>query len=73
MFFFLIIYKFLTDHFLNSLSEKTTNDTPMKYSQRHFRSTFYQLPFSNHGIYLQIIHVRQKSVFYVLPHVHRLR
>ena len=47
----------------NSLSEKTTNDTTMKLSQCHFKSTFYPLPLANRRIYLQIIHVRRKSVF----------
>ena len=35
--------KVLTDHFSNSLSEKTTNDIPKKFSQCHFKSTFYRL------------------------------
>ena len=41
----------LTDHFSNSLSEKTTNDIHMKFLQCHFKTTFYQLPLPNHGIY----------------------
>ena len=55
--------KVLTDHFSNSLSEETTNDIPIKFSQCHFNSTFYLLPLSNRGIYLQIIHVRRKAGF----------
>ena len=43
----------LTDHFSNSLSEKTTNDIPMNFLQCHFKTTFYQLPLPNRGIYLK--------------------
>ena len=55
--------KVQTDHFSNSLSEKTTNDIPIKFSQCHFKSPFYRLPFLNRGFYLQIIYVRRKAVF----------
>ena len=54
--------KVLTDHFSNSLSEKTTNGITIEFSQCNFKSTFYRLPLSNRGICLQIIHVRQKAV-----------
>ena len=53
----------LTDHFSNSLPEKTTKDIPMKFSQCFFKNIFYRLPLSNRGIYLQIIHVRRKAIF----------
>ena len=53
----------LTDHFSNPLSEKTTNDIPMKFLQCHFKTTFYRLPLPNRGIYLKLIHVRQKAIF----------
>ena len=43
----------LSDHFSNSLSEKATNDIPMKFSQCHFKTTFYRLPLPNRGIYLK--------------------
>ena len=39
--------KVLTDHFSNSLFEKTINDIPMKFSGCHFKTTFYRLPLSN--------------------------
>ena len=35
----------------------------MNFLQRHFKTTFYRLPLSNRGIYLQIIHVRRKAIF----------
>ena len=53
----------LTDYFSNSLSEKTTNDIPMKFAHCHFKTTFYRMPLSNRGINLQIIHVRRKAIF----------
>ena len=53
----------LTDHFSNSLSEKTTNDIHMKFLQCHFKTTFYWLPLPNREIYLEIIHVRQNAIF----------
>ena len=53
----------LTDHFSNSLPEKTTKGILMKFSQCPFKNIFYRLPFSNRGIYLQIIHVKQKAIF----------
>ena len=53
----------LTDHFSNSLPEKTTKDIPMKVSQYPFKNIFFRLPLSNRGIYLQIIHVRRKAIF----------
>ena len=53
----------LTDHFSNSLPEKTTKDIPLKFSQCPFRNIFNRLPLSNRGIYLQIIHVRRNAVF----------
>ena len=53
----------LTDHFSNSLPEKTTIDIPVKFSQYPFKNIFYRLPLSNRGIYLQIIHVRRKAIF----------
>ena len=43
----------LTDHFSDSLSEKTTNDIPMKFLQCHFKTNFYWLPLPNRGIYLK--------------------
>ena len=53
----------LTDHFSNSLSEKTTNDITMKFLQCHFKTTFYRLSLPNCEIYLKIIHVRRKATF----------
>ena len=53
----------LTDHFSKSLSEKITNDIPMKFLQCHFKTTFYRLPLPNLGFYLKIIHVRRKAIF----------
>ena len=53
----------LTNHCSNSLSEKTTNDSPMNFLQCHFKTTYYRLPLSNRGIYLKIIHVRRNSIF----------
>ena len=53
----------LTDHFSNSLPEKTTKDIPMKFSQCPFKTIVYRLPLSNRGIYLQIIHLRRKAIF----------
>ena len=53
----------LTDHFSNSLPEKTTIGIPMNFSQCLFKDIFYRLPLSNRGIYLQIIHVRRKAIF----------
>ena len=53
----------LTDHFSNSISEKTTKGIPMKFSQCPFKNIFHQLPLSNRGIYIQIIHVRRKVFF----------
>ena len=50
----------LTDHFLNSLPEKTTKGIPMKFSQCPFKNIFYRLSLSNCDIYLQIIHVRKR-------------
>ena len=35
----------------------------MKFSQCHSKNTFYRLPLLNHGMYLQIIHVRRNTVF----------
>ena len=35
----------------------------MKFSQCHFKTTFYRLPLLNRGIYLQIIHVRRNAIF----------
>ena len=55
--------KVLTNHFSYFLSEKTTDDIPMKFSHCHFKTTFYRLPPFSFRIYLQIIHVRQKAVF----------
>ena len=53
----------LTDHFSNSLPEKTTKDIPMKFSQCPLKNIFHRLQLSNREIYLQIIHVRQKAIF----------
>ena len=53
----------LTDHFLNSLPEKTNKGIPMKFSQCPFKNIFFRLPLSNCDIYLQIIHVRQTAIF----------
>ena len=53
----------LTDHFSNSLPEKTTKDIPMKFLQCPFDNILYRLLLSNHRIYLQIIHVRRKAIF----------
>ena len=53
----------LTDHFLNSLPEKTTQGIPMKFSQCPFKNIFNRLPLLDCDIYLQIIHVRQKAIF----------
>ena len=63
----------LTDHFSNSLPEKTAKDIPLKFSQCPFNTIFNRLPFSNRGIYFPLIHVRRNAVFYVLRHVHRVR
>ena len=54
---------FLTDHFSNSLPEKTTKDIRMKFSQCPFKNILYRLPLSNRGTYLQIIHERRKAIF----------
>ena len=61
----------LTDHFSNSLSEKTTNYIPMKFSQCHFNTTFYRLPLPNRGIYLKTIQVRRKVIFMFYRHASR--
>ena len=53
----------LTDHFSNSISEKTTKGILMKFSQCPFKNFFHGLPLSNRGIYIQIIHVRRKAIF----------
>ena len=53
----------LTDHFSNSISEKTTKGIPMKFLQCPFKNIFHRLPLSNRGIYIQIIHVRRKAIF----------
>ena len=53
----------LTDHFLNSLPEKTTKGIPMKFSQCPFKNIFHRLPLSNCDIYLQIFHVIQRAIF----------
>ena len=63
----------LTDHFSNSITEKTTKGIFIKFSQCPFKNIFHQLPISNRGNYIQIIHVRRKAIFYVLRHVHRVR
>ena len=41
----------LTDHFSNSLPEKTTKDIPIKFSQYPLKNIFYRLQLSNRGIY----------------------
>ena len=61
--FYIHLSNVLTDHFSNSLSEKTTNDIPMKFIQCHFKTTSYRLQLPNRGIYLKIIHVRRKAIF----------
>ena len=53
----------LTDHFSNSISEKTTKGILMKFSQCPFKNILHRLPLSNRGIYIQIIHVRRKAIF----------
>ena len=53
----------LTDHFSNSISEKTTKGILMNFSQCPFKNIFHRLPLSNGGIYIQIIHVRRKAIF----------
>ena len=61
--FYIHLSNVLTDHFSNSLLEKTTKDIPMKFSEYIFMNIFHRLPLSNCGIYLQIIHVRRKAIF----------
>ena len=59
----LLLYTYrMSDHFSNSLPEKTTKDIPMKFSQCPFKNIFYRLPLSDRGISLQIIHVRRKAI-----------
>ena len=45
----------LTDHFSNSISEKTTKGILMKFSQCPFKNIFHWLPLSNRGIYIQFL------------------
>ena len=41
----------LTDHFSNSLPEKTTKYIPLKFSQCPYKNIFNRLTLSNRGIY----------------------
>ena len=62
----------LTDHFSNSLSEKTTNDIPMKFLQCHFKTTFLSVVATKSWNLLRNHECETKGYFHVLPHVHRV-